>query len=617
MSSAQWKLGLSVCAAAVAVSLLGCMDSPRNRQKLDTPSQTFKFSGQVVNPGETVKMTVMDQSDGSWDTNVTTTAATKGTSDGTFTWFAFNADAKLPFGPTKPSWKYWRKTTTASGSQRRIAADIAGYSTNQGDLHTFDLDADACMQQQTTGQGVINNCRSANSPIATVVANCGKSSQVCCLANEINCGKRCDHGHNCNLDTNLCTTPSGTKGLRCNGDATCAPGLACFHDTCVDSIENTPIIAMHLQVHTCDQANAQTKSNKFVVVDTGTPFFLDHPGSDTGFPGSTDTWGISVPGVKALGDLRGIALRLAGSTADQRDGWCFDRATLVVNGTTVFTKDFPGGVVLDLDNGVVDQIVASDLELRNAFAGLDHARTCGLPSLISFNTLGRTVEGVMGNVFVQANLGMRSVGASRVYWGDDGGARVTKVDENTVSIVTKFRADKDAAIFTIDGHARANIRLKFTSNEDRAEAIPVADGYVLKNCSASFGVDVTADAQFDAKSILWDVFDEVFSGLGEDGLQSALDSQLNNFTTFGDVERAQQALCVLNTASFPICDDLGKVCGAPVITIKGDSGLIDFDWSRMGPYTVDVAGALAQLMPMCHDDHLNEPTLDCPYGGDI
>jgi hypothetical protein len=595
-SAIEWPLRL-----AILVSLCACMDSPRNGLKLNLPGDSFKFSGQVVNASDSLKLTVKDQHDGSWDTIATATAGTTGNNDGRLTWFAFNNNnAKIPFGISASTRKYWRKAST-SGTQRRIKAELVGSSAQQGDLHTFDTDADACMNQQSTGQDVINNCQSSSSPIASVLANCGKRDQVCCAAEDIEAVKRCDHGANCDTLVNTCSIGAGGLNQQCNADGTCSTNLACFNNSCVNIVENTPITTMELVIHTCNSANAQTKARKFVVVDTGTRYLLDHPGTDTGAPNSEDTWGISIPGVNRLGDLRGITLKLADQTTD---GWCFDRVDLVVNGTRVFRKSFNPGVNLDSDGGdrVIEKTVARDDELRTAFAALNRDAMCALPAGITFAQIQHTVEGSMGHLFDVSQLDwvdqMSNADDFDAWWGDEGSVTVSRVNNDSADIAVRFRAREETSIFEFEGTVTAHIRLGFTCDWQVLEQTCDSGGCDLKNCSTDFhiGADLTS-LSVDADSVLDGLFNGTLSALGEWALEGSLEARLRSFQGYDDYfEHAQDLVCAETLATDLVCDQGGELCGCPKSTVGTSE--VTHNWANFGQSSINVA-ALPIPIPMC------------------
>ena len=169
-------------AALAGPLLVGCMSNPRNGSTLGAPNEPILFNGLVPNAADSVTFKVRDQSDGSLDALVTATADTEVyINDGFLDWFLFEATPSLPYGAG--SMKYWRSATRLVGSQPRMAADVVGTSAAQGNLFSFDVDATACVLLQPTGQEVVNNCRSVNSPVATLYANCGNMDQPCCLTN--------------------------------------------------------------------------------------------------------------------------------------------------------------------------------------------------------------------------------------------------------------------------------------------------------------------------------------------------------------------------------------------------------------------------------------------------
>src|SRR6266700_2039519 len=187
--------------------LPGCLYGPRNGQSSASKSAPILFVGWWFFPSDEVRFFAQNGA-GGWDQIPHAPVYTIDTAyrDGAGTdWYRFSApDVVIPTS-------YW----SASASRVNVAhvkATVGGVP-----LHTFDVDADGCINSAFPlgGNNVINSCQSTQSPVAAINASCGALDGDCCLG-----GASCDAGKQCRHDK--CVNPCGQLNQTC-----CAEAPAC------------------------------------------------------------------------------------------------------------------------------------------------------------------------------------------------------------------------------------------------------------------------------------------------------------------------------------------------------------------------------------------------------
>jgi hypothetical protein len=80
--------------------------------------------------------------------------------------------------------RYWRQDPNAHNLYANIRL-ISG----EFPLHTFDKEADACIQRESKNGGlaVLNQCKSSSSPVITIKRPCGYQASACCKGNALPC----------------------------------------------------------------------------------------------------------------------------------------------------------------------------------------------------------------------------------------------------------------------------------------------------------------------------------------------------------------------------------------------------------------------------------------------
>ncbi|MGZ3442032.1 MAG: hypothetical protein ACXVDD_21080 [Polyangia bacterium] len=206
-------------AALVAIALVtGCMNGPRNGQTTANKGAPIVFAGYWSDPSTEVKLFVQNSASG-WDAiaHAPIYTGTSALKDNAGTdWYPFSVnDVVIPA-------QYW-----SAGGRANVAHVKA--SINGVQLTTFDVNADGCIQSalNTGGFQVIHDCRSSQSPVATINASCGAVDGDCCLGSPA-----CDSGNQCRH--NKCVVPCGQLNQGCCKDAPwCdAPDTACAGGAC-------------------------------------------------------------------------------------------------------------------------------------------------------------------------------------------------------------------------------------------------------------------------------------------------------------------------------------------------------------------------------------------------
>lgn len=208
----------------LATLAAGCLDYPRNNQPLASKTATVQFEGWWYNTsGAQMNFVIKNNSTNNWDALATATSGGSGETDSqNDTWYYFaNDNVTLPTGS-----QYW-----AAGSGRTIIAQVQGFGPSSYSLTTYDYGSatDTCIQNNESagGAAIMSNCKSAQSPIVTLLVPCGQSSQTCCLS-----GNQCDFGDNCSSGN--CTAACGSVGgACCNASPNCSTGSICSSGTCI------------------------------------------------------------------------------------------------------------------------------------------------------------------------------------------------------------------------------------------------------------------------------------------------------------------------------------------------------------------------------------------------
>lgn len=562
----------------LSTALCACMATPRNKQQLSAPNAQFSWSGWVVNPSETETLKVKDQSDGSWDTRWTAVSSTTSNTDGFLTWFPFGAtNVTLRYGTASSHRKYWRMEN--QGSQRRMVADVLTVSPTRGNLFSFDVNADSCIYAQTTGQAVVNNCRSGNSPVAAVFANCGKADQACCLANGVGTASSCDRNRICDTSALRCSIPAGGFHQPCQTDGSCNDSSnQCVDGVCRAMIQRAPVLTSSLVVHTCDKADAGTKDEIWVSLGGSDIFFLDHPGSEAA-RNQTDTWGLVVPGIHSISDISELRLGIENG----EDAWCVDRVDLFVNGAKIFSKSYGSGIWLQRINDPIfptdGQLqVADTTTIRDAIDAVNRTQACKLPSSFSYADIESMLAAKLGDVFAR----------SRAEWGPDdhrfdaswGSFRpiVSRVNASTIKAAIKFRATAEldnAPDFDITGNVEVTAS---SSCSVQAEGQSSTFGPThFTRCTPNFNVTIRVTkaegipdtgVPFVESIVRWiateKIADEAFKAV-----QQVPDLH-------GYFDSAEAMACVFDFDTNQLCDPNDNICSCPSITANSSS--IGFSW---------------------------------------
>ncbi len=570
-----------VWTALLAMTAAACMDRPRNNQVLSSPKATFQWSGWVVNPNETVTLKVKDQSDGSWDTRWNATTGTTGQTDGQLTWFPFSTSSTtLRYSTASSNRKYWRMISS-QGSQRRMAADVKTTSPTRGDLFSFDADADSCITSQSTGMAIAGNCSSSSSPVATLIANCGKPDQACCLANGVGTIDRCDRGRNCDTSSLTCSIPAGGLHQACFADNTCNNStLECVDGLCRDMIQRAPVLTSKLVVHTCDKAYAGTHEEIWVRLRNDT-FYLDHPGRDAD-RNQTDTWGLAIPDIHSVSDISGLTI----GTEQGEDSWCVDRVDLIVNGAKVFSKSYSGGIEIRQVNDPIYPIfpqlkVADETTIRDALDAADRTQVCTLPPSLSYADLESEIAGALGDKFARSRLNLTSDDKKyNASWGNFSPI-VTREDSNTLKVAIKFRATAILTDPIPDFDITGDIEIKVS-----AQCSVEAQGWSNPNGTSGFS---QCKPDFNSSAVLTKavgipdtgvpVLEDIVRWIASVKIAGAAQKAVSQFPDLESYFDDAQAFACPFDVSHQLCDPDGNVCSCPNINVGSSS--IRLDWTSL------------------------------------
>lgn len=390
---------LTAYAIALLLGITGCLDRPRNGELLPAKGTSSPVSGLVSKPNSFVKYYMRSGPGKSWhDMAYGTTSGTEPTVDATgMEWFRFSANYTFP-----GTFNLWR-AAPKSGTQRRIMSEFRAQSAADGNLATFDTNADQCGQDNAEGGliGILNNCTSDKSPVAEVFRKCGKANQDCCHAIDIDDEDACDAGRKCG-STNKCTIPSGALNQVCNADNTCnTAGLGCIAGTCRDTtIEKLPLSTLDLRVTTCDDPswNLQSSGSK-LFVNLGTDDIqIEVPGTEL-TNNTVDTFGLSPMDITRLGHIRQLEIEV------RNRKWCVKKVELIANGSdVVFSKSYASPQYLLATYPIdVSRITIPRDELRTYWTTRNWAPYCDAPTRLSGAAMERKITGLIGQVLVNSD----------------------------------------------------------------------------------------------------------------------------------------------------------------------------------------------------------------------
>jgi hypothetical protein len=445
--------------AALAVS---CVDTPRDGSVIE--SYQVNLSGYSTYPDDLMALSQWD-----WTSNsffdlahgaVTSTSGTYENETGS-TWYYFSATRSI-----SDQLSFWRNAPANDG-QRRVESVIRAYDTKWGfDAYTYRVDADACFGSKTSSIDIISSCASPNSPDASVFLNCGKRSQLCCKAHDVPESQYCDTGNLC--DGRYCSIPAGGSGQRCNvnGDQ-CKSGLECIASTCRNTkIEKLPLLTLELRVKTCNDSSWVNYFNGsgFSVMLNDNTFWVEVPGNELR-PGTTNTFGLRIPGIGRLGDVRQLSVILNNAK------WCVDRVELLANSRVVYSKTFSPSFYDNSQwpNPYHPAISISRDELRTHWTQLDPTTFCASPSTISGAAFQRMITGVIGNTLVT------STDFSGGDFDSGGFVRNSRLDSTTIKTNAKYKVTVNKAGFIFDMKQEISFTLRPTcSTNTRSVSIAMS-----------------------------------------------------------------------------------------------------------------------------------------------
>jgi hypothetical protein len=611
-----------------------CQNTPRDGEVL--ASRTASFAGFSQYASTQVQLQIRDRTNNSWRSFSTTTTqpSTNPATDAVgYNWFSYSRDVTLPLEA-----KYWALTTTSG--QRRVSADVRSYTAPEGALYTFDPDDQQCLEDHLNagGASMVLNC-SDNERDATVVLDCGRNGQACCLANGINFSRYCDTGLICG-SSNTCIPAGGinqpcsvNEPLQCDGgtdgvviDCVNGPSASPYAlGECRDvTVENLPIITAELAVHTCNNASAPTANSKYVSLTPGGQYFLDHPGSDTAL-NTTDHWGLVVPGIEKLGDIEQLSLSLFSYGTGATDSWCFDHVELIVNGTPVFLRDYTGGRWIGGTNSNV-AVLATPQEMRLALLKNGRDAMCALPTEMKYGHVRRMIEGALGNTFQRSVLELATpdgdTTANLEYdasWGSPGTVSVTRLDADTARIYVRFRANnenmRDASsnpLFTLPefaGTAEVTLDASFSCSArlDQTSTTCAPLNCTIQECTSTFqnsielvDVQVDVDEQFPLQDTIFPQINAFAEWIAESSLRDMIGRQISKFVSLSQLFDDGEALACSQLNRPPVlavCDAGGEVCDCPDITM-GDTA-VTLNWTDFGVPRLDLSTLSQPLFPLC------------------
>jgi len=536
-----------VLATLLLLVAAGCVNSPRNGEKMPARGGHYQLTGLTSQPNSFVTMRVKNQRTGAWaNPGQGVTSGTSASTDAVgMKWYAYNERRTI-----SNDVDHWRRAPSV-GSQRRVSSDLRFIDATDGELHTFDTNADACGERfRSQGLlGVMNNCQSSNSPTATVFADCGKANQDCCIANDITAANRCDDGRLCG-SSNRCTIPSGGRDQPCDGDDGCgASTLTCITGMCRDrTIESLPLATLDLRVTTCNDSswNKQNSGSR-LTVNLGTDDFqIEVPGTELR-NNTVDTFGLSPMDVTTLGDIRQLELEIY-----NRD-WCVSKVELIANGSdVVFSKSYSSPVHLlgTYPQHMRDWLTIPRDELRTFWTTRDSAPFCDAPAQMSGAAIERKIAGMIGQVLLNSDD----------FTGDfdqgGGFVRFRRVDATTARLSARAHVSK---VVNGIGNVGVDVEFSFTL------------GFVCTGSTVALNMSKITVDDLDG-NFAYDVLNIASIGFLDEVGISVAEVLVNNAT--GSIRESLEAL----VEDLPFCPPLALDTAAPPnlnITLPIPAGAIN------------------------------------------
>jgi hypothetical protein len=217
------------------MATVGCSNSPRMGQALNSKTESVTFSGLYPQSGVELMFTAWNRKTGGFDQFGAAVTTTNSFTDAKGqVWFMYSSALKLP----QDEQKYWMPEPDNS-MRIDVRTTVRGTTTS---LLTFDTTADACLNANLatlSGADLGNTCKSVSSPDANLILPPGKEGGMCTKQSTCEAGL-------------MCYGSPFTTGYRCHkasdvlvGDTTCAWGS----NTC-----NRPVAGIAAQL-------AQLRSN--------------------------------------------------------------------------------------------------------------------------------------------------------------------------------------------------------------------------------------------------------------------------------------------------------------------------------------------------------------------
>jgi hypothetical protein len=365
------------------------------------------------------------------------------------------------------------------------------------------------------------------------------------------------------------------------------------------TIENAPVMFAELFVHTCNSTSAGSEADKWVALTRdyrfGTAangayipmydvYWLDKPYADAQ-QNSGDYYGVRIPGIQQLSDIDQLTLGIDGPGAGDR--WCVDRVSLAVNGIQVFTKSFPNGLNFVAGGAQKLYVVATEAELRAAYANASRNALCGLPSSITYQQLQRQVEGIYGDVISRVRLAdtvhVPNADDFGTWWGSGGGVTITRLNDNAAKIRMQFRVQENEVAgwqATVVVEMEARMSCNYTVHEATGSS---TSGWDIRSCTTNFSSPVVLTSVNATADTVIPIVDTIVEGFAEHAVIDSMTEMLSQFGTFDRMfNDAEQLACgsLIPAVNGILCDDGGEICGCPGITF--DSTGIRLGWSSFG-----------------------------------
>lgn len=225
------QLRAVVATALAAIVLAGCMNSPRNNQRVSKRNEKVVTQGAVTKGRQQLSLQQFNNRTRRFETVPDGFAVAQSspffTDRNGINWFRYDDEATL-----RSSNDFWR--LHSNGSQRVLSTEVRTVdAAGGGALKSYD-DGQAtndCIAANhlSGGSAVINNCSSSRSPNARLLLDCGRAGQPCCTASNVSGLQACDHGRTCDGGSHggRCSIVAGAHGQACNSDLTCDPGVGC------------------------------------------------------------------------------------------------------------------------------------------------------------------------------------------------------------------------------------------------------------------------------------------------------------------------------------------------------------------------------------------------------